>query len=188
MTDASNVAAGAVLMQWQKRQVHNNEDSPEKTPTPASDTFAAMYKARMAAGYKLQVLGYYSRPSMLHKDNGSYLTRKPAPLSWRVRIGIDSSLVNQLRPPRLQRWGIELGSYLPYLRVGYRMGLLNKVADLMSGNPIGVEEGKHSVASLPDDLFDTLAAVCAHGQKMAESACTGAQVALLSEHQVASTD
>eukprot|EP00965_Chrysotila_dentata_P121099 4005225-Pleurochrysis_carterae.AAC.1 len=61
MTDASDVAAGAVLMQWQKRQVHNNEDSPEETPTPASDTVAATHKARMAAGYKLQVLGYYSK-------------------------------------------------------------------------------------------------------------------------------
>eukprot|EP00965_Chrysotila_dentata_P090019 2970891-Pleurochrysis_carterae.AAC.1 len=60
MTDASDVAASAVLMQWQKRQIHNNEDSPEETPTPASDTFAATHKARMAAGYKLQVLGYYS--------------------------------------------------------------------------------------------------------------------------------
>eukprot|EP00965_Chrysotila_dentata_P043035 1428932-Pleurochrysis_carterae.AAC.1 len=73
----------------------------------------------------------------------------------------------------------------------------------MSRYPIEVEEGKHSVASIPDDLFDTLAAV-GHGQKMvylcepkheaeiqsiweAERAC-GAQVALLSEYKVASTD
>eukprot|EP00965_Chrysotila_dentata_P018806 626220-Pleurochrysis_carterae.AAC.1 len=61
MTDSSDVAAGAVLMQWQKRQVHNNEDPPEETPTPTSDTFAAAHKARVAAGYKLQVLGYYSK-------------------------------------------------------------------------------------------------------------------------------
>eukprot|EP00959_Pyramimonas_sp_CCMP1952_P245032 5121008-Pyramimonas_sp.AAC.1 len=70
------------------------------------------------------------------------------------------------RPPRLQRWGIELGSYLPYLRIAYRMGSLNDVADLMSRYPIEVEEGKHAVASIPDDLFETLAAVGAHGQKM----------------------
>eukprot|EP00965_Chrysotila_dentata_P018801 625938-Pleurochrysis_carterae.AAC.3 len=59
---------------------------------------------------------------------------------------------------------------------------------------------KHSlVASIPNDLFDTLAAVGAHGQKMAnpcepkqeaeiqtiweaESACNVAQVALLGEY------
>eukprot|EP00965_Chrysotila_dentata_P159145 5257266-Pleurochrysis_carterae.AAC.2 len=49
MTDASDVAAGAVLMHWQKRQVHNNEDPPDETSTPTSDTFAATHKARMAA-------------------------------------------------------------------------------------------------------------------------------------------
>eukprot|EP00965_Chrysotila_dentata_P082885 2734904-Pleurochrysis_carterae.AAC.1 len=54
MTDASDVAAGTVLMQWQKKQVHNNEDPSEETPTPTSDTFAATHKARVAAGYKLQ--------------------------------------------------------------------------------------------------------------------------------------
>eukprot|EP00965_Chrysotila_dentata_P039540 1314309-Pleurochrysis_carterae.AAC.1 len=48
------------------------------------------------------------------------------------------------RPPRLQRWGIEFGSYLPYLRIAYRMGSLNNVADLMSRYPIEVEEGKHA--------------------------------------------
>eukprot|EP00965_Chrysotila_dentata_P161058 5317858-Pleurochrysis_carterae.AAC.1 len=63
------------------------------------------------------------------------------------------------RPPRLQRWGIELGSYLPYLRIAYRMGLLNDVADLMSRYPLDLKEGEHSVASIPDDLFDVLASV-----------------------------
>eukprot|EP00965_Chrysotila_dentata_P050024 1657667-Pleurochrysis_carterae.AAC.1 len=89
--------------------------------------------------------------------------------------------------------------------MAYRMGSLNDVADLMSRYPTEVEEGKHSVASIPDDLFETLAAVGAHGQKMvylcepkqeaeiqsiwgAESACTGAQIALLGEYQVASAD
>eukprot|EP00965_Chrysotila_dentata_P065858 2181801-Pleurochrysis_carterae.AAC.1 len=65
MTDTSDAAAGANLMQWQKRQV----------------------------------LKYYSkRPSTPRKPDGPYLIRKPAPLSWRVvRIGIDSSLIDQLR-------------------------------------------------------------------------------------------
>eukprot|EP00965_Chrysotila_dentata_P102746 3392426-Pleurochrysis_carterae.AAC.1 len=75
----------------------------------------------------------------------------------------------------------------------------------MSRCPIEVEEGKHSVASIPDDLFETLAAVGAHGQKTvylceprqeadiqsifkAENACPGSQIALLVEYQVASTD
>eukprot|EP00965_Chrysotila_dentata_P084352 2785163-Pleurochrysis_carterae.AAC.1 len=62
--------------------------------------------------------------------------------------------------------------------------------------PIKVEEGKHAVASIPDELFVTLVAVGAHGQKMvylcelkqeaesqsiwqAESACNSTQIALL---------
>eukprot|EP00965_Chrysotila_dentata_P105617 3488309-Pleurochrysis_carterae.AAC.2 len=43
------------------------------------------------------------------------------------------------RPPRFQRWGIELGSYLPYLRIADRMGLLNDVADLMSRYPLDLQ-------------------------------------------------
>eukprot|EP00965_Chrysotila_dentata_P216519 6189428-Pleurochrysis_carterae.AAC.1 len=97
MTDASDVAAGAILMTWQKKQVHNNENPPEETPTRNSDTFAATHKARMAAGYKPQVLGYYSGSAYLtsRNDNGPYLIRRPAPLSWRARIGIDSFRVGQ---------------------------------------------------------------------------------------------
>eukprot|EP00965_Chrysotila_dentata_P023377 775191-Pleurochrysis_carterae.AAC.1 len=53
MTDASDVAAGAVLMQWQRGPMYNNEEQPVEPPAPTSDTFAAMHKARKAAGYKL---------------------------------------------------------------------------------------------------------------------------------------
>eukprot|EP00965_Chrysotila_dentata_P174046 5745319-Pleurochrysis_carterae.AAC.2 len=79
------------------------------------------------------------------------------------------------------------------------MGPLNDVADLMLRYPVEVEEGKHAVASISDDLFETLAAVGAQGQKMvylcepkqeaeirstweAESACNAAQKALLGEY------
>ena len=31
-----------------------------------------------------------------------------------------SMIHKHLAPPRLQRWGMELGTYLPHLRVGYR--------------------------------------------------------------------
>eukprot|EP00965_Chrysotila_dentata_P112268 3711609-Pleurochrysis_carterae.AAC.1 len=103
------------------------------------------------------------------------------------------------RPPRLQRWGIELGSYLPYLRIAYHMGSLNDVADLMSRYPLDLKEGEHSVASIPDDLFDVLASVEVNckpavylceprNQKdietiwEAEAACSQAQLALLGEY------
>eukprot|EP00965_Chrysotila_dentata_P128598 4250831-Pleurochrysis_carterae.AAC.1 len=53
MTDASDVAAGAVLMQWQRGFMYNNEDQPAEPLAPSADTFAAMHTARRAAGYKL---------------------------------------------------------------------------------------------------------------------------------------
>eukprot|EP00965_Chrysotila_dentata_P254996 6212065-Pleurochrysis_carterae.AAC.3 len=57
MTDASDVAAEAVLMQWQRGPMYNDEDKPTEPPAPSADTFAAMHKARRAAGYTLVVLG-----------------------------------------------------------------------------------------------------------------------------------
>eukprot|EP00965_Chrysotila_dentata_P222335 6192903-Pleurochrysis_carterae.AAC.2 len=61
MTDASDVAAGAVLMQWQCGPMYNDGEQPAETPLPTLDAFAAMHKARRAAGYKLVVFRYYSK-------------------------------------------------------------------------------------------------------------------------------
>eukprot|EP00965_Chrysotila_dentata_P176783 5838889-Pleurochrysis_carterae.AAC.1 len=36
------------------------------------------------------------------------------------------------RPPRLERWGVIFGTYLPHLRVAYRMGGKNLVVDELS--------------------------------------------------------
>eukprot|EP00965_Chrysotila_dentata_P117357 3878902-Pleurochrysis_carterae.AAC.1 len=49
----------------------------------------------MAAGYKLQFLGYQSKTFDATQDDGPYLMRRPAQLSWRARIGIDSLRVDQ---------------------------------------------------------------------------------------------
>ena len=38
-------------------------------------------------------------------------------------------------PPRLQRWGQELGTFLPFLKVAYRKGAANGMADLLSRYP-----------------------------------------------------
>ena len=39
-------------------------------------------------------------------------------------------LVKHAAPPRLQRWGVELGTFLPHLKIGYRKGADNGLADL----------------------------------------------------------
>eukprot|EP00965_Chrysotila_dentata_P210272 6185802-Pleurochrysis_carterae.AAC.4 len=38
-------------------------------------------------------------------------------------------------------------------------GLAEQVADLVLRYPLDLKEGEHSVASIPDDLFDVLASV-----------------------------
>eukprot|EP00965_Chrysotila_dentata_P245895 6206839-Pleurochrysis_carterae.AAC.1 len=211
MTNASDVAAGA--------------NQPAEPPAPSADTFAAMHKARRAAGHKLVVLGYYSntfdptrrRWADFDKEAGSVvmacshwyrlITGRP------TTVYTDNKMAANIltnfkcpRPPRLQRWGIELGSYLPYLRIKYRMGSLNVVADLMSRYPLDLKEGEHSVAITPDDLFDVLASMEVKGKPAvclceprnqkdietiweAEAACLSAQLALLGEyHQAAIAD
>eukprot|EP00965_Chrysotila_dentata_P128271 4240568-Pleurochrysis_carterae.AAC.1 len=109
--------------------------------------------------------------------------------------GIDRDGMLALATPS-STLGVELGSYLPYLRIAYRMGSLNDVADLMSRYPLDLKEGEHSVASIPDDLFDVLASVKVNGKPAvylceprdqkdiekiweAEAACSSAQLALL---------
>eukprot|EP00965_Chrysotila_dentata_P169265 5590094-Pleurochrysis_carterae.AAC.1 len=221
MTDASDVAAGAVLMQWQRGLMYNNEEQPAGPPSPTSDTFAAMHKARKAAGYKLVVLGYYSKTfdptqrrwAIFDKEAGSivmacshwyrFITGRPTTVYTDNTVA--ASILTYFkcpRPPRLQRWGIELGSYLPYLRIEYRMGSLNDVAVLMSRYPLDLKEGEHSVANIPDDLFDVLASVEVNGKPAvylceprnqkdietiweAEAACSSAQLALLGEYHQA---
>eukprot|EP00965_Chrysotila_dentata_P254081 6211753-Pleurochrysis_carterae.AAC.2 len=95
MTDASDVAADAVMMKWQKRQVHNNEGPPEETPTPTSDTFAATHKTRMAAGCKLQVLGYYSKTFDATQRRWAIFDKEAGSIVMACSHGIDSLRVGQ---------------------------------------------------------------------------------------------
>jgi hypothetical protein len=46
-----------------------------------------------------------------------------------------SMLTKHIAPPRLQRWGAELGAFLPHLRISYRKGQDNGLADLLSRYP-----------------------------------------------------
>lgn len=57
------------------------------------------------------------------------------------------------RTPRLQRWGMELGTFLPYLKVAYRRGCDNGVADFLSRYPI-FKNFLTTQAQKPDPLRD----------------------------------
>eukprot|EP00965_Chrysotila_dentata_P107051 3537311-Pleurochrysis_carterae.AAC.1 len=97
-----------------------------------------MHKARRAAGYKLVVLGDYSntfdptqrRWAIFDKEAGSivmacshwYRLITGRPTTVYTDNTVAASILTNFkcpRPPRLQRWEIELGSYLPYLRIAY---------------------------------------------------------------------
>jgi len=62
MTDASDVAAGAVLMQWQKTPAYPGEPPDLDLPEGATqDDFLRQHRLRLIDGYRLVVLGYYSK-------------------------------------------------------------------------------------------------------------------------------
>jgi hypothetical protein len=67
-----------------------------------------------------------------------------------------SMLTKHAAPTRLQRWGIELGTYLPHLRISYRRGADNGLADLLSRFPAfrRFTTTREDIVELPDDLFD----------------------------------
>ena len=63
------------------------------------------------------------------------------------------------RPARLVRWGLELQTYLPWLRIAYRLGKDNFVADHLCRNPYDehyVVLPKDTI-EVPDDLYEHLA-------------------------------
>eukprot|EP00965_Chrysotila_dentata_P046210 1536090-Pleurochrysis_carterae.AAC.1 len=59
MTDASNAAAGSVLMQWQRPPQWNDKER-ELLGEPDDNVFVSLHKKRMEAGYRLKVFSYLS--------------------------------------------------------------------------------------------------------------------------------
>ena len=59
-------------------------------------------------------------------------------------------MTNHSGPARLRRWGMELSTYLPHLKVAYRKGKLNGIADYLSrGLPTGGTSGESRYPELP---------------------------------------
>jgi len=175
-TDACNVAVGGVLLQWQW-PIHgeNGPGPPAGTPLrggKGSDPLTQSW--RLAAGWTLRTIEYYSKT--LDSAQRNYPTfdlegaavvlccRKWAQLitCHPTTIYTDSSvaatmLSKHLGPPRLQRWGMELGTFLPYLKIQHRRGVENGMADFLSRFPTFERYMFNSadVAKLPvDDYVD----------------------------------
>ena len=120
-----------------------------------------------ADGYRLVCLGYFSKTfddtqrrwAIFDKEAGAVLM---ACSHWHRLIAgrpttvyCDNTVAASIlanfkvpRPPKLQRWGVELGTYFPFLRIAYRQGALNATADMLTRN-----NPPKSVGIVKDDLF-----------------------------------
>ena len=178
MTDASTVAAGAVLFQWQRDSGTDERPAAPPMETYEGDDFASTLQKRVSTGYTLRVLGYYSKTFNDTQRNWAIFDKEAASIilalnHWHRLIAgrpttvyTDNTVAASMmtnhkmpRPPRLQRWGVIIGSYMPFLRVAYRKGEHNEVADELSRYPTNFEyHCKHARETPnPDDLYDRIA-------------------------------
>ena len=202
MTDASDVAAGAVLFQWQyDPSTAATQLTPEEAEELKHDAFSTLHRARVNGGYRLRLIGFYSKTfhkaqrnyAIFHKEAASIVL---AMRHWHrllagrpVVVYTDNTVASSMisnkaasQPERLQRWGIELSAYLPHLRIAYRKGEHNEVADLasrpaeealqaadrkadevaraqLSAKYLEDAEEVLPTVDMPDDLFDKVASV-----------------------------
>ncbi|RPG36136.1 MAG: hypothetical protein CBB72_004845, partial [Muricauda sp. TMED12] len=169
-TDASDIAVGGVLMQWQhptgKGPGPAADEPVDKKADPINNSW------RFDKGWELKIIGYYSKTLDTAQRNYPAFDRESGAILVCVRhwsdlityhpttVYTDSSVATSMlskhnAPPRLQRWGAELGTYLPHLKIAYRRGTDNGLADLLSRFPAFQRfTGVREVENLPDDYFD----------------------------------
>ena len=78
----------------------------------------------------------------------------------KVAQGMLNKQSNYKGTPRLQRWGIELMSFAPHLKIGFRRGVDNGMADLLSRYPYFrqyIPQADDVVELPPGDLYDRVA-------------------------------
>ena len=150
--DACDVAGGGALMQWQ----HPSGKGPGPPPgTPlrggvGPDPLTQSW--RHASGWKLRTISNFSKTFDQAQRNyntfdqeaatvlfccrrwAKLITCRPTTLYTDSRVAA-TMLTKHMGPPRLQRWGMELGTFLPYLKIQYRKGELNGWADFLSRFP-----------------------------------------------------
>ena len=173
--DACNVAVGGVLLQWQ-HPGGAGPGPPSGTPMRGErgrDPITQSWREK--AGWKLVTLAYYSKSLDSAQRNYNVFDKEAGAILMCLRhwsdivtacpttVYTDSSVAASMLTKyqgttRLQRWGMELMQYLPYLKISYRKGEDNGMADLLSRFPLFkkyVPDSQH-VVSLPDDLWEKI--------------------------------
>ena len=152
--DACDIAAGGVLLQWQW-PVHGEfgPGPPAGTPlrgSKGSDPISQSWREPL--GWKLRTIEYYSKTFDVAQQNYPTFDKEAAAIllccrKWAqlitchpTTVYTDSAVAASMLtkypgPPRLQRWGMELGTFLPFLKIQHRAGILNGMADFLSRFP-----------------------------------------------------
>ena len=173
-TDASDYAVGGVLMQWQHKEFPGPPPPPVDRDTPktaSKDPLDTHW--RRQSGWELQIIGFYWKTLIEAQKNYAAFDKEAGAILLCVRhwaeiityhpttVYTDSAvatsmLTKHIAPPRLQRWGMELGTFLPHLKIAYRKGADNGLADLLSRFTAFHKYVKvrDDTAELPDDLFE----------------------------------
>ena len=153
-TDASDYAIGGVLMQWQHPEFPGPGPTHEESKSKTTDPITV--KWRTDKGWQLKVISYHSKTLIDAQKNYPPFDKESGAILLCIRQWADlityhpttvytdssvatSMLTKHIAPPRLQRWGLELGTYLPHLKISYRKGVDNGLADLISRFPVFAE-------------------------------------------------
>jgi len=174
-TDASDYAVGGVLMQWQHKEFPGPPPPPlgkgDSTKPVSKDPLDAHWRRQL--GWELRIIGFYWKTLIEAQRNYAAFDKEAGAILLCVRhwaeiityhpttVYTDSAvatsmLTKHIAPPRLQRWGMELGTFLPHLKIAYRKGADNGLADLLSRFTAFKKYVKvrDDSAELPDDLFE----------------------------------
>ena len=178
VADACDVAAGGALLQWQYPG-GNGPGPPAGTPLRGGTGPDPLTQSwRLAAGWKLRTIGYFHKTFNSAQMNYPTFDQEGAAILTCCRrwakmitgrpttIYTDSSvaatmLTKHMGTMRLATWGIELGTFMPFLKIQHRKGVQNGLADFISRYPTFAKYVKRErdELQLPPGVFDRVATV-----------------------------